>query len=371
MKITFVLPAADLSGGVKVVATYGERLQRRGHEVVVVTPPPHAPSLRERARALVREGSWLRSARSHLDGRTVNHRTVPHRRPFTDDDVPDADVIVATWWETANWVRGMAPTKGARVLFIQGYEALEGEDRPDIDATWRLPFQKIVVSRWLRDMAATRFGDSSAIHVPNGVDIEQFHAPERAMASRPTLGFLVHNSPLKGTKTAYLAIDQIRRKIPNLRVVSFGATPPERSLVPAEVEFHLLPAQDRIRDIYSQCDVWLCASHREGFHLPMLEAMACRCPVVSTRAGGPEDIIQHGVNGYLADVGDVEGLVIAVCRVLLGGEESWRRLSDAAYASALRYRWEDSTRSFEHALQTAVARSERGEIQGVAVGMRR
>lgn len=370
MKITFVLPATDLSGGVKVVAIYGELLQRRGHEVLVVTPSPHAPSLREQARAFVREGRLLRHEGSHLDGRSVNHRTVPHRRPFTDDDVPDADVIVATWWETANWVGRMSPKKGARVLFIQGYEALEGEERPDIDATWRLPFQKIVVSRWLKDMAATRFGDASAIHVPNGVDFKQFDAPARPMASMPTIGFLTHNSPLKGTKTAYLAIEQIKRRVPNLRVLTFGASPADRRLaVPAGVEFHLLPAQDRIRDIYSQCDVWLCSSHREGFHLPPLEAMACRCPVVSTRVGGPEDFIEPGVNGYLVDVGDVEGLAENTCRVLLGGGESWRRLSDAAYATALRHRWEDAALSFEHALETAVARSGRGEIQGLSLGI--
>ncbi|MFG0252005.1 MAG: hypothetical protein ACF8NJ_03935, partial [Phycisphaerales bacterium JB038] len=38
MRITFLLPAIDLSGGVKVVATYARMLSERGHEVTVVSP---------------------------------------------------------------------------------------------------------------------------------------------------------------------------------------------------------------------------------------------------------------------------------------------------------------------------------------------
>lgn len=365
MKITFILPTADLSGGVKVVAIYAERLERRGHEVHVLTPPPHVPSLRDRARALVRERRWLRQEGSHLATRQVRHRVVRHRGPFTDDDVQDGDVVIATWWETANWVAHLSPRKGAKVLFIQGYEALDGEDRPDIDATWRLPFQKIVISGWLKEMAETRFGDASAIHIPNGVDFAQFDAPPRNMQARPTLGMLSHSSPLKGTDLAFLAIERIMKAIPNLRIVSFGTEPPSRHLrQPKGFEFHLLPPQSHIRNIYSQCDIWLCSSRREGFHLPPLEAMACRCPVVSTRVGGPADIIKSGVNGYLVDVGDIDGLALNARRVLLSGEASWRRLSDAAYASAQQRGWDDATLSYEQALETAIARASRGEISG-------
>lgn len=368
MKITFILPHADLSGGVKVVAIYAERLQRRGHEVLVLTQPRPAPSLRARARALVREGRWLEAEEgSHFEGREVNHRVVPHRRPLTDDDVPDSDVVVATWWETANWVAHLSPAKGAKVLFVQGYEVLEGESRPEIDATWRLPFQKIVVSRWLQALSERRFGDSRAILVPNGVDFSQFDAPPRDMQPRPTLGMLSHTSPFKGTEVAFRAVERIEQRIPDLRVVSFGVVPPDRNLArPRGFEFQLLPKQSHIRKLYSECDLWLCASRREGFHLPPLEAMACRCPVVSTRVGGPEDVVEPGVNGYLVEVGDVDGLAASACQVLLGGEEPWRRLSDAAYASARRHGWDAATLLYERALEIAMIRAGRGEIAGGA-----
>jgi glycosyltransferase involved in cell wall biosynthesis len=216
-------------------------------------------------------------------------------------------------------------------------------------------------------LAATRFGDPNTLHVPNSVDLDQFHAPPRTMQSAPTIGFLYHSSPFKGIEVAMSAIERVRREVPGLRVVSFGADRPlGASSLPIGTEFHFRPPQSAIRDIYAKCDVWLCASRREGFHLPPLEAMACRCPVVSTRVGGPEDIIEQGVNGYLVDIGDVDALAAAAVRVLNDGPDAWRKMSDAAYATATRYTWDDATDRFEAALQTAVDRARRGEIAGGA-----
>jgi glycosyltransferase involved in cell wall biosynthesis len=368
MKITFLVPASHFSGGVKVIAIYAERLQKRGHQVVVVSPEGRIPTLKDRIRSLVRDGRWFQPpAHSHFDGRNIDLRIYKPNRPVEDRDVPSADVIVATWYETALWTSRLAPTKGARVIFIQGYETLPEEPRPEIDEAWRLPFQKIVIARWLKQLAADKFGDTHVAHIPNSVDAAQFFAPPRSMQPVPTVGFLASDSPFKDMKTALAAIHRIRETIPNLRVISFGHQVPQGDLaLPPQIEFHLLPPQNLIRDLYSRCDLWMCASRSEGFHLPLLEAMACRCPGVSTRAGGPEDIIEPGRTGYLVDVGDAAGLAAACCRLLTAGEEEWRRFSNAAFLTATRYTWDDATVLFEKALELAVTRACRGEIAGVS-----
>ncbi len=282
-----------------------------------------------------------------------------------DSDLPSSDVIVATWYETAFWVAKLAPSKGAKVLFIQGYETLPELERPEIDETWRLPFQKIVIARWLKQLAADKFGDIHAAHIPNSVDLDQFSAPARGLQRVPTVGFLTSSSPFKDMKTALAAVARIRETIPALRVVSFGQEETHGELaLPPNTEFHRAPPQSSIRDLYSKCDLWLCTSQREGFGLTVLEAMACRCPVVSTRAGGPEDIVVPGVNGYLVDVGDVGGLAEASSRLLTAGEEEWKKFSDAAFATATQYTWEDAAALFEAALELAISRAARGEIAG-------
>lgn len=366
MRVTFVLPYADTSGGFRVIATYAQRLKDRGHTVAVVSQPPAPPTLRGRARMLVKEHRlpFNRIGRSHFDLTDVEHRIIGRHRPITAQDVPDADVIVATWWETAEWVRDMPASKGAKAYFIQGYEVWGGPPER-VEATWRLPMQKIVISKWLMDLAVNKYGDATAAHVPNSVDLKQFHAPVRGKQGRPTVGMQYSPNPWKGTDVCLRAIEIAKRRVPDLHLVSFGHDPPVEALpLPSGSEFTAHPRQDAIRDIYAKCDVWLCGSRTEGFHLPPLEAMACRCPVVSTKVGGPMDIVEEGRNGFLVEIEDAEALADRLVRVATAPAEDWLAMSDAAYASAQQFTWEQATEMFEAALVRA---AERQRVRTAAV----
>jgi glycosyltransferase involved in cell wall biosynthesis len=267
-------------------------------------------------------------------------------------------------------VQKLSRSKGAKVIFIQNYEVAPGTSNPALDASWRMPMHKIVISNWLVALARDKFADNSVSHVPNGVDMEQFNAPARPKNAVPTVGFLYSTNELKGGRVVSHALNRIRAAIPILRVVSFGAERPDFRLpLPPLTQFHYRPPQDALRGIYAQCDVWLCGSHVEGFHLPPLEAMACRCPVVSTRVGGSIDVIEEGVNGHLVDVRDYEALVDRVLRVLRLSNSEWKLMSDAAHRTAMRFNWDDATDHFEQALRIAIARS-RGESASSAVAIR-
>ena len=307
MRVNFVLPEDNLAGGARVIAMYAKHLKRQGHRVVVISVPRRLPPLRSRFKSLVTGRGWPTVTRgpSYFDSVEVEHRVIESYRPIADRDLPDADVVVATWWETAEWVAKLSSSKGAKAYLIQQVESNFPEQPANrIDATWRLPMQKIVVSQWLADAARDRFEDSTSIIVPNGIDLDLFHAPHRGKQPRPTVGFLyAPYSPHKGTATALSVINAASRHIPGLIVRSFGFDDPAPSVpLPPGSEYYQQPPQHTLRDIYAGCDIWLCTSTSEGYHLPPHEAMACRCPVVSTRVGGPMDLIEDGVNGYLVDV---------------------------------------------------------------------
>jgi len=283
--------------------------------------------------------------------------------------LPDADVVVATWWETAEWVARLSPSKGAKAYLIQQWESnFTSQPAERVNATWWLPMQKIVVSQWLADLARDRFGDSTSIIVPNGIDLELFHAPRRGKQPRPTVGFLyAPYSPHKGTATALSVINAASRSIPGLhvRAFSFGDPSPSMPLPPGSQYFRM-PPQHTLRDIYAGCDVWLCTSTSEGYHLPPHEAMACRCPVVSTKVGGPIDMVEDGVTGYLLDVNDVGGLTSRLIEVLELPEPAWQRMSEAAYESVKNFTWEKATDLFEQALEVTIARFGSGALEGSA-----
>jgi glycosyltransferase involved in cell wall biosynthesis len=363
MKITFVTAGWGLSGGDRVIAIYAERLMRRGHEVLLVAPGFPAVSKLDQLKSLTRGKGLVKP----VEEPTHLHPDVPRRRldrwrPVTNDDLPDADVVVATWWETGEWVAKLSPQKGAKAFFIQHYEAFSYVPKDRVDAVWRLPMHKITISKWLVDLARERFDDAKVSLVFNSVETSQFHAPPRGKGKIPTIGMLYSDVPWKGIDVSLAAVKKM--KVGPSRMVAFSShlkealNPP----LPEGSSYHFRPDQDRIKDIYSECDVWLCGSRAEGFHLPPLEAMACRCPVVSTAVGGPIDIVKDGVNGYVVPLEDSTALADRLDRVLGLSDGDWRKMSDAAYATATRYTWDDATDLFEQGLRESIARRARGEL---------
>jgi len=349
-----------LAGGIRVLAIYANRLHERGHTVTVVSIPKSRLGLKKKISILLRTRQWpsVDSEPSHFDVTAIRPHVIESNRAVVDDDVPDADVVIATFWKTAPWVAAMSPKKGVKVIFLQGYETSPGQWDPETDRVWQLPLHKIVVSSWLKDLARIRFADENVICIPNSVEADDFSSPPRSKHPILTVGFLYNSIHLKGVDVALAALAEIKTASSSLRVIAFGAEHVSTNLpLPDWVEFHYRPTQQEIRDIYRSCDVWLCASRQEGFHLPPLEAMACRCPVVSTRVGGPQDIIQDGVNGFLVEVSDHRALAKRVLQIAAMDDEAWRRMSDAARATATRYTWDDATDLFEKAL-TEIARSE-------------
>lgn len=362
MRITFVVAAADLSGGCRVIAIHARLLRERGHDVHVVAPAPFRPTIRQRARALLRGQALparVAEGGSHFDAQGVPVRVLARHRPIVEDDVPDADVIVATWWETAEWIRSFSRRKGAKAYFVQGWERhVDGQPGDAVDATLRLPFHKIVISRFLEGVVRDVAGEDDVTLAPNAIDPSQFDAPPRGKQARPTLGFVYSTARAKGLDTARAAIERVREAIPEVRVIAFGAEEASAAHpLPAGTELEHRPAQDRIPRIYASADVWLSASRLEGFGLPALEAMACRTPLVSTRYGGPMGFVRDGENGFLVGVDDAEGLAARAIDVLRMDEPRWSRMSEEAHRTAHALSWRDSSALFEEGLRRALAKS--------------
>jgi len=359
MRITFVLPPVDMSGGIRTLAVYAERLRRRGHRVVVVSVRSPRPTLRQIARSVLKGGGWplFRPAPSHFDGLAVDHRRLSHTGPVTDGDVPDADVVIATWWETAYWVAGLSPAKGLKAHFVQGYEVFGGKPEM-VDAAYRLPLAKIVTSAWLGRLLQKKFDQDPVAVVHNSVDTERFQTPPRGKQSVPTVGMIYSPDFIKGCDVALQAVALAKKAMPNLRLVAMGYDQVEESLpLPVEAEFTYQARDQKVVEIYSRCDAWLFPSRSEGFGLPVLEAMACRTPVIGTPAGAAPDLLSRG-GGILVPHDDPQAMARAIGQVCTLPDAAWRAMSDAALETATGFTWDDATDLFEKALTTIAAREE-------------
>ena len=121
--------------------------------------------------------------------------------------------------------------------------------------------------------------------------------------------------------------------MPDLQAEVFGArAPKDGQILPGWVKFLENPDQSEIPQIYARCDLWLFTSHHEGFGLPLLEAMACRTPVLATRAGAAEDLIT-GQNGRILDP-TVADFVAQILQFADMDNTAWQAFSQAAHQTA-------------------------------------
>ena len=218
---------------------------------------------------------------SHFDklNRAI-HRQITQYRPIVADDLPDADVVIATWWETAEWVAALPPDKGRKAYFIQHYEAHPGQDSSRVDATLAITD----VQDHHRALARR--------HRPQPVCRQRIFSscPTQWTSSSSTrrlaannwfqpVGVMYSIVPFKGCDISLKAFELAKQNVPNLKLVSFGNRTITKDLpLPQGSNFTMQPAQDQIKNIYARCDAWLVGSRSEGFGLPILEAMASPHP---------------------------------------------------------------------------------------------
>lgn len=348
MKITFILPINAIGGGNRVIALYARKLTERGHEVHAVSQPFDA---RQGA------GRRLRNGVKRLLGRPVQRPRPPARSPLLDflgarhrvlnrpgppgpGDVPDADVIVATWWETAEWVAALPPEKGRKFYLLQGYEVFPHQPVDRVIATYALPLKKIAVSDYIRSEIETNHGATGIEVVHNAVDLAQFNAPPRPRNPALTVGFLYSPAEVKRAWLALEALEAARAQVPDLQAVLFGAHPLPRPL-PDWAQYEKSPEQSRIPALYASCDLWLFTSDNEGFGLPILEAMACRTPVLATAAGAAPQLID-GRNGRILP-GEAAAFADAIAEFAAMPDAEWQNWSHAAHRTAQSHSWDDAT----------------------------
>lgn len=69
-----------------------------------------------------------------------------------------------------------------------------------------------------------------------------------------------------------------------------------------------------INEILPDIDVFVLSSKTEGLGSSILDAYACKIPVVCTNAGGIPEIVEHNITGLVSDIGDAKALALNIIK---------------------------------------------------------
>ena len=360
LKIVFAMARGAIrpSGGFRIIAGYADQLAERGHDVTIIAPGRKKKG-RKRWKRQVKDFLQIFQPREDLPSRPYlknpNVKTVilKNRPMLAPEDFPEADVLIATWWETAEWISAV-PAKCEKIHFVQGHEVFAYLPLQRVQAVLKSSIRKIVVSRWLQNIMADEYGVDNSILIENVVDVDDFKSNNQKAPAEPTIGFVYSELEEKDSGKAIEACRILKQKIPSLRVISFGGGAPKpKHNMPDWVEYHCRPAETEIPAIYRAASVWLFTSREEGFGLPVLEAMASGVPVVATPAGAAPEIVTDE-NGALVGH-SVDEIADAAERILAKSAADWAAMSTAASATARKRGWKEAADEFEAAILEAGA----------------
>jgi len=202
------------------------------------------------------------------------------------------------------------------------------------------------ISHYLKQRTIEEFDIKHPIEViPNFVNCDLYcRTPNPALRAEwaangePILMHLSNFRPVKRVTDVVEIFAKVREKM-RAKLVLIGDGP-DRGAAEYLVrkkklarDVHFLGKQDRVYQFLSEADLFLLPSDNESFGLAALEAMACEVPVVATNVGGLPEVVEHGVSGFLADVGDIETMA-GYAIGLLGDESALREMGRRARAAA-------------------------------------
>ena len=227
--------------------------------------------------------------------------------------------------------------------------------------------QLIAVSRDLAAYIETRrlFPSDAIDVIYNGVDQSRY-LKAKSGDLRKTLGVtdnailigsLGNIRPAKSYETLISAVSLLKNT--NLHFVIAGHKKSDlmnRLQVQMEQlavtkQIHFIGFYDNTPEFLAQLDMFVLSSSSEGFSIATIEAMAAGLPVIATRCGGPEEILQHLTTGYLIPVGAPDQLAAAINHLIeepelaadlarAGNEHMRDRFSLTAMLQAYRQRYQ-------------------------------
>jgi glycosyltransferase involved in cell wall biosynthesis len=303
MRIGFIEPGLHVCGGIRRIIETSNRLVNLGHDVVLYTPKG-------------RECTWLPSK-----SRITTLAELPKDK---------LDVAIFNLAEQYKHVK-LAKAK-KKVFWVLAPEALY--KIPDIpikalNQNFYLIANSKFTVQYIKKHCKRKLSYKVPI-IPGGINPFHFKY-DKSQAKYFHAMYYGSNRPWKGTGVIETALRQMNVK--SLKMEGLN-TP-----------------QNQLYKLYNSANCYISAGQVEGFNFPILEAMACGCPVICTDDGGSRDFVRDGVNAIVVRRAP-QDIKNALTRIL-NDKELQKNLRNEGLKTARnsKYDWDVVTKQFEKTLK--------------------
>jgi hypothetical protein len=340
LRISFIIPFTEMTGGIAVVLEYRRCLTAMGHDVDIYYPLLPYRGLLYPTPLWKKVPVWILRLLSNIKrgARAISlfSEEIPVKPVLRihDGSIPDADAVIATAWPTAYDVVRLSPAKGRKFYFVQHYETWSGRES-SVDGSYRLPIEIITIAPWLTKLMGEKFGRGDVTEIHNGIRLDKFYPPEVKDFSRASILMMAHELAWKGSRDGIEALTVIKERYPYAEIRMFGMCP--RPDAPFDFEYHRDPSYEKLLALYQDAAIFLSPSHKEGWHLPPMEAMACKCALAATNVGCIPTL-NDGENMVLTEAGVPSSIVEGVSR-LLDDRALLERTAEKGFARVRKQEW--------------------------------
>lgn len=330
LRLAYVLPDHDLTGGMKQLLLQAQAMHKRGHHVSLYTKSSTASNAIPR---------WSDLAEEDIDGQYV-------LKPTEDFQacIGSVDAIILGWMEQVpEFQDAQVPVflweQGSRLLFgdFSTPQSSTSKERAEFHSFYKPPLHIMAVSPLVQKIVNVRFGrqadlvcaaikENTSLQTKQQSTIKQILLVGDGEKDFKNFGFAIQALVLAAQQGAEFTVHWAT------------PTPAIRDMVPKSlrVEYHVMPSQEDMDSLYRASDLLLSHSLYEAFSLPPLEAMAAGTAVLAINNGGIETYAVSGKNCLLCKQGDLAGYVKGM-HTLLKDDLLRQRLQKAGLVTAKQF----------------------------------
>jgi glycosyltransferase involved in cell wall biosynthesis len=372
ININFTLWYTSLAGGTRVIFEVANRLAARGHKVTITAlSGDHSWFPLKVPVKYPKPPKWLEIIGFYI--KPIKKRNIQYIditklsklgisvdliKPLAEI-IPECDINVATYCLTAYAV--YRRSIGKAFYYVQHYEPLFFDDpyyQLMAKETYYLPLIPLTVSRWL--YKKMKGFNHKPFYVGNGVNHDVFY-PRLIEKEKNTILSIFTGKKWKGEYEVLAALKKVA-KYSKIKLIAVGEKCVIQKLFEKfyplnfEVEYHFMPDDEKLAELYSKSQIYVSGSWYEGFCLPALEAMACGTPVVTTDSLGIRDYAVNKFNSLIVPPKDPKVLANTIIN-LLNDEDLAEKLRVNGLKTAKKFTWDKVVNRIEKAFIKALRKT--------------